>query len=90
MDDKGWKLSPAYDINPVTPATGLHLNINEDDNRLDFDLAMQVIDYFRIKPLQADKIKNEICQNVSQWTKTATAIGISRAEQERMAEAFRC
>ena len=30
----GWLLSPAYDINPVTPANGLQLNISDNDNRL--------------------------------------------------------
>lgn len=47
LDKKGWKLSPVYDLNPVTPASGLHLNITESDNRLDFELAMEVIPYFR-------------------------------------------
>ncbi len=88
LDNKGWQLSPAYDINPVTPTNGLHLNITEDDNRLDFELAMEVINYFRIKPAQANKIKTEICQSVSQWGKVAKGIGISRTEQNRMADAF--
>ncbi|MEO1655522.1 MAG: HipA domain-containing protein, partial [Bacteroidota bacterium] len=43
----GWKLSPAYDINPIEKGTGLSLNISEDDNSLDFDLCIEVIDYFR-------------------------------------------
>lgn len=34
LDKKGWKLSPAYDLNPVTPANGLHLNIMESDIRV--------------------------------------------------------
>ena len=36
----------AYDINPVTPAHGLHLNITDSDNRLDYELAMDVIEFF--------------------------------------------
>lgn len=43
---KGWVLSPAYDINPVPDRNGLHLNIDEIDNQLDFELAFSVIDYF--------------------------------------------
>ena len=88
LDNKGWRLSPAYDINPVTPAYGLHLNITEDNNQLDFELAMEVIDYFRIKPARAVEIKQEVCSSVSRWSKQAKAIGISRAEQERMEPAF--
>lgn len=88
LDSQGWQLSPAYDINPVTPAQGLHLNITESDNRLDVELAMEVIDYFRVKPARAKAIRQEVSRSVSQWADKAKAIGISRAEQERMAQAF--
>lgn len=88
LDRQGWRLSPAYDINPVTPAHGLHLNINESDNRLDFALAMEVVDYFRIKLSRARSIQQEVRQSVSHWDDKAKAVGISRAEQERMAQAF--
>ena len=89
LDKQGWRLSPAYDLNPVTPAHGLHLNINESDNQLDFSLTMEVSEYFRVKPARAKSIHQEVCQSVSHWALKAKAIGISRAEQERMAQAFR-
>ncbi len=89
LDTQGWRLSPAYDINPVTPAHGLHLNINESSNQLDFALAQEVADYFRVKPTRAKSIQQEVCRSVSHWAEKAKAIGISRSEQERMAQAFR-
>ncbi|MBU0654343.1 MAG: HipA domain-containing protein [Gammaproteobacteria bacterium] len=89
LDKQGWRLSPAYDLNPVTPAHGLHLNINESSNQLDFALAQEVADYFRIKPARANTIQQEVRQSVSRWADKAKAIGISRAEQERMTQAFR-
>jgi len=85
---RGWVLSPAYDINPVTPANGLHLNITDADNRLDYDLAMEVIEFFQLDKITAKKIKDEVLQSVSQWEKAATNIGISRSEQQLMAAAF--
>ena len=89
LDDKGWKLSPAYDINPVTPSYGLHLNISEDSNQLDFEVAMGVIDYFRIKTDRAKTIQQEVCNSVKNWSKVASSIGINRAEQKQMETAFR-
>jgi len=89
LDTAGWKLSPAYDINPVIAAQGLHLNITETDNQLDFGLALAVIDYFRLKPKRAEIIITEVKNSVSQWAKKAKSIGIGRGEQERMASAFR-
>lgn len=84
----GWILSPAYDINPVTPANGLHLNITDSDNRLDYNLAMDVIEFFQLDKTTAIKIKNEVIESVMQWEKMAANIGIRRSEQQLMAPAF--
>ena len=87
--DGGWVLSPAYDINPVTPANGLHLNITDDDNSLDYGLAMEVIDFFRLSTSQARQIKDEVLASVSGWKKVATSTKIGRQEQQLMQPAFR-
>ena len=85
---QGWVLSPAYDINPVNSATGLHLNISEYDNSLDFNLVMEVIDYFQLTEYKAIQIKNDVIASVKNWKKIATSMGISRQEQQLMAPAF--
>ncbi|AUS05858.1 type II toxin-antitoxin system HipA family toxin [Pseudotamlana carrageenivorans] len=85
---KGWVLSPAYDINPVETGTGLKLNISEDDNALDLDLALEVAPYFRIEAEEASQIVNEITQVVSNWKVIANKYGLSRREQELKASAF--
>lgn len=85
----GWLLSPAYDINPVTPASGLHLNINDSDNSLDYDLAMEVIDFFQLNETRAVEIKNKVLVSVSNWNNIAKSIGLSRAEQQIMQPAFK-
>ena len=88
LTEGGWRLSPAYDINPVTPANGLQLNITDNDNRLDYDLAMQAIDFFQLDRRQADRIKDEVIASVSHWQSVARSIGISRGEQQLMGPAF--
>ncbi len=84
----GWLLSPVYDINPVTPANGLHLNITDDDNSVSYDLAMEVIEFFQLSSFQAQLIKDEALTNVAQWRTVAGSINISRNEQQDMASAF--
>ena len=86
--DGGWILSPAYDINPVTPAQGLHLNISDDDNSLDYDLALSVIDFFQLETAEAEAILNEVRESVAGWQALARELGISRGEQNLMAPAF--
>lgn len=41
----------------VTPASGLHLNVTDTDNRLDYNLAMDVIDFFKLNKTTATNIK---------------------------------
>lgn len=86
--DGGWTLSPAYDINPASPSNGLHLNITDDDNSLNYDLAMDVIDFFQLKKADAKKIKNEVLTEVKNWKSIASSMGISRFEQRMLAPAF--
>ncbi len=86
--DGGWVLSPAYDINPTTPANGLHLFISEDDNSLSYDLAMEVIDFFRLSATEAQAIQNQVIKSVKTWKETAEKLGISRNEQKLLEPAF--
>ena len=84
----GWILSPAYDLNPSIDKDGLALNIDMDNNALDFELAKSVGEYFRLNTLQMENIIQEVIQVISNWKKIATEIGISRAELEMMEKAF--
>ena len=84
----GWLLSPAYDINPVTPANGLHLNITDDDNSLNYELAMDVIAFFQLTKSQAQRIKNDVLISVARWETLASSANIGRSEQQDMASAF--
>jgi serine/threonine-protein kinase HipA len=89
LTDKGWVLSPAYDINPSTDKNGLALNIDMDNNALDIELAKSVGVFFRLTESDMKKILGEVLSSVNNWRKTAKQLGISRAEQELMQAAFR-
>jgi serine/threonine-protein kinase HipA len=88
LNERGWKLSPAYDINPVETGTGLTLNISDDDNALDLDLALEVSEFFRLKKERAIEIVDEVKAVVSEWRMVADNHGLSRNEQELKASAF--
>ena len=89
LRDKGWRLSPAFDINPSIDKEGLALNIDTDNNDLDIDLARSVDTYFRLGKKEMDTIIDEVKSVISGWKKVATEIGISRSEQTLMAAAFK-
>lgn len=88
LSKEGWILSPAYDLNPSIDKSGLALNIDMDNNALDFDLAKSVGEYFRLSDKQMEKTMEEVFRAVKNWKHIAEQMGISRAEQELMAKAF--
>jgi len=89
LTDKGWKLSPAFDINPSVDKEGLALNIDTHNNALDFELAKTVGEYFQLREAEINTIITEIKTAVRGWKNVAQEIGISRVEQELMSGAFR-
>lgn len=89
LTPKGWTLSPAYDINPDEHGMGLKLNISEDDNSLDFELALSTAAYYGLDTKQSNEIVCQIKKAVSGWQQLTIKYGISRSEQEDTARAFR-
>lgn len=89
LSNKGWRLSPAYDINPSIDKDGLSLNIDMDYNALDFDLAKSVGEYFMLNTKQMEEILTQIISVVAKWRTHANSIGIPKKEQEMMQPAFK-
>ncbi len=88
FDKDGWYLSPAYDINPEPTGTGLHLFISDDDNRLDYELAFSVTEFFQLGEQQAREIYQQVVDAVAGWETLAQTLGIPRAQRQTMASAF--
>jgi serine/threonine-protein kinase HipA len=85
---QGWVLSPAFDLNPIETATGLKLNITENDNALDMRLVLEVAPYFRVSHQKAKAMIENMQAVVGRWRTVANQLGISRNEQEIMTTAF--
>lgn len=88
LDQNGWRLSPAYDMNPDPNGHGLKLNISESDNAQDLALAKDVSSYFRIKEEKAASIIQEVVAVVNTWNVEARKLKIPVSAQDRMASAF--
>ncbi|MCA9436725.1 MAG: type II toxin-antitoxin system HipA family toxin [Candidatus Omnitrophica bacterium] len=91
LNQEGWDLSPAYDLNPmptdVRPRI-LSTTIDEGDAEAALDSAFGVAEYFDLTLKEARKIASEVGKSVSDWRKTAVELGCSRMECDRMASAF--
>jgi serine/threonine-protein kinase HipA len=87
----GWRLSPAYDLNPVpidVKPRILTTAINEDDNTASLDLAMSVASYFELDDARARADAAVVARAVSTWRDEAGRYGLTKEEMTRMASAF--
>jgi serine/threonine-protein kinase HipA len=89
IHNNGWILSPAFDLNPSVEKNGLALNIDMDNNALDFELAKSVGEYFQLSLKEMDVIMDEVKPAVKGWIKTAQQTGIPKNEIDYMERAFR-
>ena len=89
LTDKGWILSPLYDVNPVPYGDELSLNVDEEDNSISIDLVVQTAVRFGISESDAEAQAEEILKIVrDNWEKTATGYGLTRKQIEEMRPAF--
>jgi serine/threonine-protein kinase HipA len=85
----GWHLSPLFDVNPNPYGNNLSLGITEEDSTLDMELALEMAEFYQIKPAAAKNIiantKRVVAEN---WHILAKKYGLSRTAIERMSSAF--
>jgi serine/threonine-protein kinase HipA len=87
----GWRLSPAYDLNPVPADIKpriLETAIDLDDRTASLQLALEVAGYFELDALEANRIAAQTGRAVATWRKEAAHHGISPNEIDRMSSAF--
>lgn len=89
LGKEGWRLSPAYDVNPNIYGEALSLNIDSNNNSIDFGLALSVSRLYDISEKVAKESINEIKNVVEKnWRSLAMKYGLSRSEIEEMSPAF--
>lgn len=89
LTPRGWRLSPAYDMNPNEMGNGLTLNISENSNELDISLALETAHLYQLKREHADRIFKEMHREISNWRVVAKKFGIRNGEIEQLKPAFR-
>jgi len=87
----GWRLSPAYDLNPVPvdiKPRVLATDIDLDLGTASLDLVLEVAGYFELDGAEARTIASEVGQAVGDWRKVAKSLGLTSREIDRVASAF--
>lgn len=84
----GWRLAPAFDVNPSIDKAEHVLNINESDNRPSLALVLSTAGFYGLEPERAQVILEEVSGVVGSWGAAAKAAGISNADIQLTASAF--
>ena len=90
-DARGWRLSPAFDMNPcpIDVKRRIHaLAIDEVDGTASLDLALAVTPQFGLTKGDARSIAAEVGAAVARWREAATTYKLKPAEIDRMSSAF--
>ena len=92
FDGAGWRLSPAYDLNPEPQQAGprqLATPIAVDGDRTaSIELAVEAAAEFRLTRDEARSIAADVAESGATWRDLATRAGLNGAELEQMATAF--
>ncbi len=87
----GWRLAPAYDLNPVPVDVKprVHaLALDEFDGTASLETALAVAPWFGMTERAARAVMAEVGRAVSRWREAAALHGLTPADVERMASAF--
>lgn len=89
-NQKGWTLSPVYDVNPSIDNTEyLSTMIQEGDDSATIENAMSAAYYFEVSDTKANQILNKVQNAVSEWRNVAKHVGLSSAECNQMEDCFK-
>jgi len=84
----GWRLAPAFDVNPNIDKGEHVLNIDDMDNRPDLEAVLNTAVFYGLDDSKARQVVQEVVTAVDGWRGMAKNLHIARADIELMAGAF--
>jgi serine/threonine-protein kinase HipA len=90
-DSRGWRLAPAYDLNPVpvdVKPRVLSTEVDIGNATASLKLALEVAAYFELELDDAHAIVRQVGSVAADWQNVAAGAGIPSAEIKRMSSAF--
>ena len=84
----GWRLSPAFDMNPNIDKADHVLNIDDTDNRPKLQTVIATATFYGLNAPRARAIVDEVMQAVRPWREMAASLKLARADILLMEAAF--
>ena len=76
----GWRLAPAFDMNPSFKKAEHALALDLHNCRPDIRVVLETAPFYQVGDVQAAKIVDRVCGVVSEWERRARKIGLSRLD----------
>ena len=87
-DTTGWRLAPAFDLNP-NPARRHHaLRFDERSDEPDLDAILRTTEFYRVSTRDAGRMLDELRAETSNWKKRAKAARVPAGEIAMIGPAF--
>ena len=80
----GWRLAPAYDMNPSTKKDTHVLAIDDASTEPDLDTVMSTAEFYRVSPDQAQEDLKRLRAVLGSWQNKARQLGLSAEDQAEL------
>jgi serine/threonine-protein kinase HipA len=84
----GWRLAPAFDVNPNIDKAEHVLNIDDADNRASLEMVLGTAAFYGVGQDHARRVVGEVATAVNGWRDAARRAGIAGADIDLTAGAF--
>lgn len=84
----GWRLAPAFDVNPNIDKAEHVLNIDDADSRPSLETVLTTARFYGLSADRARQVVEEVASAVDSWRDAARKAGIAAADAELTAGAF--
>lgn len=84
----GWRLAPAYDMNPSTKKDCHVLALDDASTEPDLDTVMTTAELYRVTPKQAQEDLARLSQVIGTWQYKAQLLGLSGEDRAELKDCF--
>lgn len=88
LGETGWRLAPAFDVNPNIDKAEHVLNLDDADNRPSLETVLGTAALYGLGDDQARQVVEEVAASVDGWRDAARRAGIAGADVDLTAGAF--
>ncbi len=88
LGQSGWRVAPAFDINPNVDKTEHVLSLDDSDNHPDLATVLRTAEFYGLRPARAGEILDEVLAACRGWRAAARRAQIAAADIELTAGAF--